>query len=493
MAGKASSTRAGTAARANARTRGRTVAAKAVEMGASDGDIFAGTLADPNSQRIPNAQQYDYLYRKHPWVRACVRIIANAVVQEGFTVAKIEGEDFSPVTAEDDPRVSEIFEFFTSAFNGKTRRSVIKSTAIDLEVHGKGYWREREQGDLLWYERFDPLVIEPRLNKERTAIEKFDVVRQASNVQGVVLEKQVTESIPFDEMLVFMLEGGDVVLGGASPLEALDLTIAMDLNVRQHRNKYFGNSATAGKVVVLKEGGEDDVAAVNKMITGTKAGVRNAYRTWVLAGDIDVHNLDQSGKQEVDFIKGSEMARDEICAVYSVPPSKLMSVEGSMGQAGKSEDDQTFEQECVLPLEELLYETMTAGILVKKFGITDLALVPKRRAKVRTDLFDAAFSLVKFGGTGNEARDLVGLPPVTYDPARDEPERKDIAASMDVPLFVTVKGQSLQDDSADASADAEPSNGGIEGANDASGKRQRAKNEVAGKASARFRGRRQGY
>jgi len=32
-------------------------------------------------------------------------------------------------------------------------------------------------------------------------------------------------------------------------IEARDLTIGMDLNVRLHRNKYVGNSATAGKVV----------------------------------------------------------------------------------------------------------------------------------------------------------------------------------------------------------------------------------------------------
>jgi hypothetical protein len=136
-----------------------------------------------------------------------------------------------------------------------------------------------------------------------------------------------------------------------------------------------------------------------------------------------------------------------------------------MGQAGKGEDDETFEQECVLPIEENLYETLTIELLQKEWGIEDLVIVPKRRNKVHPERALVALNGVKSGWTGNEAREYQGLPRV------DDP-------GMDIPLFLSATaGNVAQDEPAD------PAQAQSQALDDAA---TNAKNEVGQKAGARF-------
>lgn len=454
---------------------GRRLAVKAIDVGASDGSLLAGTIADANAQKMPDCEQYWLLYKKHPWVRTCVRIIANAVAQEGFAVVLIEGEDARTVTNADDPRVGDIHAFFRNSFTGKrarTFRQAVKALSVDLEIYGVGYWRrQRVSKTLVGLERLDPRLITPKLNAAKTDIQSFTLSKNRLSQTGVVVEQASSDDIPADEVIMFSLdEGGDVVLGSPSPLEALDLTTAMDLNVRQHRNSFFRNGATTGNVLINKEGEEDQVRAAEKQLMSMKVGPRRSYSNLVLTGDWDVKSLMQSGKHELDFIKGTDIARDEICAVYGVPPGKLIVSGGALGSAGKGEDDDTFEQECVLPLEELIYETITREILQGDFGIEDLALVPKRRNALRTDRIGAAKDLVTCGGTGNEARAMIGLPPIS-----------DPQYNMDAPLFVSHTAATVEDDEATRDTPAQPQDGDVPDNSDVQ------ENEVAQKAKDRFR------
>lgn len=447
----------------------RTYTAKAVDMGISDEALLVGTIAADGSKRLADSEQYYYLFRKHPWVRACVRIIANAVAQEGFAVSTVDGEDVE----DDDPRVAGIHQFFRKAFAPKTPRQAFKAIAADLQIYGWAFWRKKYTGKLLTnLERLDPRTIQPKLNSDRTAIEAFEVKRNRLATAGVLVETGADGApIPADEVVMFSLdEGGDVVLGSPSPLEALDLTTAMDLNIRKHRNAFFKNAATTGNVLINKEANEEAIRSAEKQLLSMKVGAGSAYKNLILPGDWEVKSLLQSGKNDVDFIKGSDQVRDEVCAVYSVPVSKLLSISGAMGQAGKGEDDETFEQECVLPVEELIYETVTMQILHAELDLPDLQLVPRRRNAVRADRFDDAIKMVKFGASGNQALDHVGLP------QSDDP-------GMNIPLFLgATAGNVAQDEPAAHPAQPAQSGAALNQSNDAIDA-----NEVAQKANSRFR------
>lgn len=451
----------------------RYVAAKAIDLGSTDSQLLVGTIADSQAQAIPDTDLYWMLFKSHPWIRACVRIIANAVSQEGFSVSKIDGDDTQPLDEQDDPTEKQIREFFKRAFAPKTFRQVIKATAIDIEVFGWAFWRKKYTGKLLTnLERLDPRLIEPKLNEDKTAIAYFRSRRNQLSATGTIVEQAGASDIPVEQVIMFTLdEGGDAVLGSPSPLEALDLTAAMDLNIRKHRNSFFKNAATTGNVFINEDADEGAVRAAEKQLLSMKVGVGNAYKNLILTGSWKLGKMMEAGKQELDFVKSTDIVRDEICAVYSVPVSKLLNVSGAMGQAGKGEDDETFEQECVLPLEELIYEKLTSEILNKEFEIDGYELVPKRRNAMRYDRIQSAKDGVTCGMTGNEARAIIGLAPI-------DDERYD----MDAPLFISHTAPTVADDEP-----AKPQQDESQTVTSANDEMEQQEDEVGQKARARFR------
>jgi hypothetical protein len=409
--------------------------------GLTDADVIGGNLADASARKMTNNEAYWWLFKKHPWVRACVRIKGNAVAQEGHDF--VPNDDDDPLDKNDE-NVQLMQTFLRVAFIGKcnTFRKFRKSIVMDGEIYSVAYAHKKfaqVKGvkTLVGLERMNPLRITPHLNADKTAIDYYAIKKSTSAIDSIVAQaaQQATPvdsrdaiRIPAEEMVVFTAdEGGDDILPSPSPLEALDQTAATDFGVREHRRKFFSSGTTTGNVLTLEEGKDEDVRDAQKKLK-LQAGSNNAFRNIAISGKWKLLSLLQSGGRDFDFIKGSELTIEEVCAVYGVPPSKLRDVSGSMGQAGKGEDDDTFEQECILPIEENFYETLTIELLQKEFGIEYFSFAPKRRSKVRLDRFAAAVQLVKFGGTGNDARDLVGLPKI------DDP-------NMDIPLFLGATGQ----------------------------------------------------
>jgi|SRR5579883_15687 len=431
----------------------------------TDSGMLSNTIADMNARTIGNNEIYWSLYKGHPWIRACIDIIANAVSQEGFDLRPTD-ESQSGID-ESDPRIGDLQQFFRICWVGRfnTFRKAIKALVTDQQTYGAAYLR-RKHGQvngskaLAGLERLDARYVTPHLAEDKKSIDyfvlappKMDVsgpIQQAAQQMSSVNGMQDSEKIPAGEIIMFSTDyGGDAVLPSPSPLEALDLTAAMDMNVRKHRNSFFENGATLGNVLCCENASDDQVRDAQKKLTLHHVSSRRAYRNLAIAGKWSLLNLMQGGKHEVDFVKGTGIVIEEVMAVYKIPPGKLRDVAGALGQAGKNEDDETFEQECVLPIEECIYETLTLEIIKKEFEIDDLEMIPARRNKLHLERIEAAVSLLKCGGTGNEARDLIGLP------------RSD-APGMDVPMFLAAtQGNVAGDEPADPSQPAPPQEGEV--------------------------------
>lgn len=451
---------------------------------ATDG---AGSILDAIAvgvTTLPAYEVYWLLYEKQPWVAACVNLIANTIAGDGYSIAGAQGnEDVST-----DPRVDQIKEFFAGGFVGKlTYRRAMFALAVDILVFGHGYWRKKRAGKLcLGLERVDPRYVKPIPTKDLTAIDHFVVRKRqrlgdanASTVVGAPLFDAGDKVKPGD-MLFFTLGGGDQLLGAPSPLEHLDHTIGLDLAIRRFRRAFFDNGATFGTILANKAANREQIRAAEEMIRVRKQGAANAFSTTLLSGDWTMMSKgEEAGTKDVDFIKGSGINREEICAVYHVPVGKLTFSSNALGSSGKAEDDETFQEQCVLPLEETIFEIINRDLLSFEFEIDDLILAPRRRAAVRQDMFDAAISGTQIGMTGNEVRDLVNLPPVT------DPQFK-----MDVPLFLGSKGPSLSADEPLADpAPVTPDNANLSESNgEIDDEQDDEKDEVAKKGARRFQG-----
>jgi hypothetical protein len=370
-------------------------------------------------------EQYWMLYTKHVWVSTCVDLIAEAVASEGFVVAPVNVKNSGGGNQNDDARIGEIEQFFAGATPGSTFESLRLATAIDLRVYNLAYWRKKRargtSGPPLFLERIDPRLVRPKLTADRTAIESFSVNKSVSNnALGA------REIIPRKDVIFFRFGGGDPIFGGPSPLEALDLTISQDWSIRRHREAFFRNGGVRGRVIQIESVDEDQARKMTDRLKKQKTGTEAAFQDLVLPGrGITVVSTGaEQGKNDFDFREGSEQLRNEIFAKYKVPPGKLFMQHGALGQAGKEQDDETFQRDAVLPVERVLYSTLTIDLLRGEFGIDDLKLEPKRISQIRLDRFDAAKNVVQFGGTGNEARAIAGLPSIE---------------GLDQPLFVGAK------------------------------------------------------
>lgn len=437
-----------------------------------------GAVSDANARMFPFNDAFWMLYKTHPWVRAVNQMIAEAVANEGYSIAKAGGKEQADLDT--DPRVEAIHTFFDEVPVGNTWRELMMATAIDMGVFGRAFWRLKIQGILLLgIERLDPRLVVPKFSDDRKSILSYALKRDGCQIGGQSFSDAGTpETIDAKEVVMFRYPGGDVLLGAGSKLESLNWTLAMDMNVRRHRNSYFANGAPAGTVLINKSANDVQVRAAVKQVK-ERAGSQHAYLPIILTGDWEAVNTLQSGKQEVDFVKGTGISREEVCAVYAMPPGKLVYSDNSLGSSGKSEDDNTFQMDCVLPLEELLYETITIKILRRFFtDMADLCIVPRRRNRLRLDRVDAAMKMVKAGATGNDARDVMNLPKVT-----------DEKYGMDVPLFIGATGQNgvASDEATDGSNQQEPTTGvdpAIEQSTTAN--KQSDANEVGKKAKPRF-------
>jgi len=374
-----------------------------------------GANARTAGPSVSDMDTYWMLFCKHPWVRTCVSYIAEAVAAEGFSIIPVDGVTAAPASEREDERLGQLHQFFANCTPNSTFTDLRLSTAIDLRVHSVAYWRKdrvSKRGLPRFFERIDPRIIRPRLAKDRKSIDGF-VIRSVEN-GGLVGADAKVEIVDPNDIVFFKMAGGDPLLGMPSPLEALDITIDQDWKIRNHQRAFFRNGGVSGRVILMKGITPEAARKLTKELKAEKTGVEAAFADLCLAGDnIEVKESSaSSGKNELDFLKGSEAARNEIAAVFKVPVGMLAFAAGALGSAGKEQDDDSFQRYAVLPVERAIYDTLTRDVLVGDFGITDLRLVPQRLQQIRLDRFGAAKTSLEAGATVNEARAIVGLPSV---------------------------------------------------------------------------------
>jgi HK97 family phage portal protein len=220
---------------------------------------------------------------------------------------------------------------------------------------------------------------------------------------------------------------------GLSPLEALDMSLATDISAAKYNEAYFRNGAKAGMVFSLAAASEPEIRRNKEWLANEYTKPENAHKPMLLLGNVALIRDGNKAQTDMDFIQLRRFTREEVCAVYSVPLSKILhdpSLSGS--QAGKMSDDMTFRSDTVGPLQTRVYETFNRQFIRREFPGFPY-LIPPRQEKIRLDLLEAAKSLVQVGGTGNEARAILHLPEVTH-------------ATMNLPLFLVPGLKSLVTD-----------------------------------------------
>lgn len=371
------------------------------------------------TSQLSQAEGFWHYYNHHPWVGSAVSLIGNAIVGDGYQVLA-PGNDRDQSAVNDDPVVQAVKLVLDQINDAQSLTDLVQEVAMDMDVVGKAYlFKLRLPGNkqVVGLERLDSRTTVPVVSDDGKSIGKFV---QKENING----KEVVTTFQPNEIIFFKLPGGSPLTGGKSPMDKLDLTLAVDWSSRKHNAAYFRNGCKAGQVLINKKSTAEQLEQNKKTMALTKVGPDNAYKPLWLAGDWDVHLPATTDDEEHG--KTMDRARQEVCAVYHIPESKLMTTEGTLGGNGKEADDQTFHEECVMPRAQRIYGILTRELLCKEWGLTDLAVAPKAKYSIRPSMVDTAVKLLQMGGTINESRSIVNLPDSAFK-----------GANLDAPLIAT--------------------------------------------------------
>lgn len=336
------------------------------------------------------------------------------------------------------PAVPLLETFFDDVNDDQSLQELIYPTAIDLVLTGEAFWLIKRDGGSTPQTKGAPkpagggfVGLERLINRITMTVPDKETGKPAYVEQKVGSRK--TQRFNLQDVVIFRSADPDSLVNGIGPLEPLELILATEIEAAKSYKAYFANGMVGNKVWTMVNGDDRQAERARSILADVYTDPKNHHRPMMLFGDIRPVS-DGGDLADMPHEKGREYNIDMAGAAFSVPRSKIFPDQhGGLGQAGKQIDDVTFRADTVAPLQALLAAAITRQFIRRECGIRGLKLEAPNKALVRYDLFDMAEKLTHFGGTGNEARTLVNLPPI------DDP-------NMNKPLFL-VRGVDLMQES----------------------------------------------
>jgi HK97 family phage portal protein len=336
------------------------------------------------------------MYRQHPTIRAAVEKIAKVSVATGYSF-----NSDPPGQKVADEKMAALRLFFRKSNAAQLMRLTYK----DLTIFGDAYWwiERARNGKPLRAMRLHPAFVEIKTRGGKVVAYKYSVGVNASDAKTYKPER----------VIHFKLDDPASDLYGLSLLESLEGVVAVDLNAIKYNGKFFENSAQTGVVFSLKSTDAGEVERNREYLEQNYVGTDNAHKPLLLEGDVAV-SKSVATAVEMQFIEGRKMLREEMLEVLDVPKEKLGITEDSNRSTGK-EQDNTFRQEAIQPLQGVVEEGINNALILDMFGWDDVIFAHNEVSQ--RDSLDMMKLLAEAERMGllsiNEIRDKqFGLPPI---------------------------------------------------------------------------------
>lgn len=293
------------------------------------------------------------MFRQHPTLRAAIEKIAKVAVSTGYGFqSDPPGGDVSEEKRKD-------LRMFFRKSNGS---QLLRVTYRDLLIFGDAYWwiERARNGKPIRAMRLHPAFVEIKTRGGKVSEYRYSVGMETRDVKKYNPER----------VIHFKLDDPASDLYGLSLLESLEGIVAVDLNAIKFNGKFFENSAQTGTVFSLKATDAGEIERNREYLEQNYVGTDNAHKPLLLEGDVTVQKS-VSTPQEMQFIEGRKMLREEMLEVLDVPKEKLGITEDSNRSTGK-ESDNTFRQEAIAPLQSIVEEEVNNGLILEMFKWDDI-------------------------------------------------------------------------------------------------------------------------
>ena len=301
--------------------------ARREEKGDSAYEVITQSQSHVQSQKpVKDIQKFLDSYNEFVWVYASIYTIANSAAGIPLTLFK-KDEEGNLEEQIDHPLLSVI----NKPNEIHTKHDFIELTFTHLESTGNAFWE-------LVRDQFGTIKKMYPLNPKRIEIkgdeDKF-IKEYIFEVNGNKI------SIPPENILHLKYPNPDNDYWGLSPLSAASNALLQEENTIEWNKSFFKNSARPD-IVFNVEGpiSAKGLKRLRAMIKKMYGGVEKAHSAAIVEGGLKVDKLGFAPK-DLEFLELRKFDRDEILAVFGVPPA-LVGVYESAIKANASEQRKFF-------------------------------------------------------------------------------------------------------------------------------------------------------
>ncbi|MCP4599269.1 MAG: phage portal protein [Proteobacteria bacterium] len=327
-------------------------------------ELKAHRLTDPGWTQVFGTEsdaipQGDY-YKKSLWVFACVNAIADNVGAVPFKIYKGDSEE--AIENESDP----VYRLFRDVNPTLSRYQLFQGLCVFMDSFGECMW-----------------MIEGKPKPTEIWMFRPDNFRQVVKDGGLVgwVYRQGTKEIPLApfEVVHFKRFNPYDSLRGMNPLQVASLAVEQDFFAQKYNHRFFKNDGTPGLALATDQKLTDtQYERVREDWQNNHMGLSKAHSIAILESGLKIERSNM-GQREMEFSALRKMSREEIAAVYKVPPAEVGIMEHSRAFANTKSQDKNFWQKTLIPrchyIEDVLSTNFFPAFAPGYAGRFDLSVI----------------------------------------------------------------------------------------------------------------------
>ena len=346
----------------------------------------------------------EQIYKKESWVRAAIDAIYRTATSNGFRLITEDENDPNQLTEKE---ISRIMALLRTPNPDDSFTDIVAEIAVDLHLYGDAYL-EIVKDDLgipvSIYNLYAP-SIKIKVNKNGT------ILGYIQNASGTRIRNGQGTAVEFEpeEIVHFKLPNPGNEVYGLSPIESLLIPIETDLQAQQYNLTFFKNNATPKLHIDLGNCTLQQLKRTKEFFKREYLG--NPHKTLITEGGVKVTPIGTK-PAEMEFLKLRKFSRDEILAVFGVPPMKVGITE-DVNRASALEADKSFKADKIIPLQRMISKKINLCVIKLfneprvRFEFVELDLRDQKE-QAEIDALDIKAGIL----TINEVRKKRGLPPL---------------------------------------------------------------------------------
>ena len=280
---------------------------------------FSEWLSSGGSSSLSTYSQSSKAYSSNVWVYAAINRIATTA--SSAPLLFFQGDNKSIPTYDPKELITDKQHPVLKLFNPPkyplilSLQELLQRTFLHLGIDGKVFWVIERKGSI-------PVSIDIRGKDALAPLYKNPATRK--DIVGW-MDQELNKPIKLQDVLLLQeykpdLSGG-VSLDGLPPLTPARSSLETEYQINGWNASFFKTGMKTPLLIQAKgQLSADQKTEIRKEIINYYSGIDGAHGALLLQGSITVTPL-TVGTKDIDFYQGKKLAREEILAVYGVPPS----------------------------------------------------------------------------------------------------------------------------------------------------------------------------